>query len=271
MKRTSAAHKLHIQLDTKNCDLRPGEIRAMEGCLEPLAAAVESFPVSDLAITVAYFSHAQEFHVRTSLILSGATLFTGEHDSDPLPAFERCVRKLVKKIEARKSRTARRNGATPKFAEGMRQSLDPAVVPELYRAEAAVLDGDYPAFRTVMAGFDESIRRRVGRWAQRYPELDRLIDDAVLTDEIVEEVLLNAFERFPKRPRVMRLGDWLEGLIDPSIRSLLRHPEEELEAVSFVRTLREMSGDPEAAPDEETLPPASGRFAVVPEPHQKPR
>ena len=167
----------------------------------------------------------------------------------------------MQKVEAYKDRLTTRNGATTKFVEGTRQMMDPAVAPELDRVEEAVAEGDYAAFRESMAGFEESIRRRAGRWVQRYPELDGTIGEGVLMDEIVEEVLLNAFERFPKRPAVMRIGDWLEGLIDPSIRSLLRHPEEELEAVSFARTLREMAGDAEVGLEEETPLPAEGRFA----------
>ncbi|HEX6987650.1 MAG TPA: hypothetical protein VF170_19885, partial [Planctomycetaceae bacterium] len=60
--------------------------------------------------------------------------------------------------------------------------------------------------------------------------------------------------RYESKPDVMRLGDWLESLIDPAMRSFLRHPEEELEAISFARTLREMRG--------ERVPLESGEVAL---------
>jgi hypothetical protein len=57
--------------------------------------------------------------------------------------------------------------------------------------------------------------------------------------DIVEEIYLNAFEQFTRRPTALRLSEWLENLIEPSIRALLRHPDEEAENASMARTLRE--------------------------------
>jgi hypothetical protein len=35
------------------------------------------------------------------------------------------------------------------------------------------------------------------------------------------------------------LGEWLDGLIDPSLKMLLREPDEGRQEASFARTLRE--------------------------------
>ncbi|HZZ81660.1 MAG TPA: hypothetical protein VFE62_24375, partial [Gemmataceae bacterium] len=58
--------------------------------------------------------------------------------------------------------------------------------------------------------------------------------------DAVEEVFLNAYERYPERPQALRLGEWMEELIDPSLRALLEHPDEELESINLARTLQEM-------------------------------
>ena len=79
----------------------------------------------------------------------------------------------------------------------------------------------------------------VGSWKCRWVQA-RLGGDLLLGD-IIEEVYLNAFEHFTWRPAAVRLSEWLEGLIDPSISSLLRHPAEEAEAASLARTVREKS------------------------------
>src|SRR5690606_22291702 len=113
---------------------------------------------------------------------------------------------------------------------------------------------DYGAFRAELSGFEEPIRRRVGRWIQRYPDLDATFGEYLPLDDLVEEVMLTAFEQYESRPEAMRLGDWLESLIDPAMRSFLRHPEEELEAISYARTLREMQG--------ERIPLESGEVAL---------
>lgn len=124
--------------------------------------------------------------------------------------------------------------------EGTLQEVTPDVAPELDVLERAIEARDYLAFREEMAGFDGSLRERVGRWVQRYPELDREVGERLPVADVMEEVYLTAYDQFLERPTEMRLGDWLEGLVDPGIRNLLRHPDEEAEEISFARTLREM-------------------------------
>jgi hypothetical protein len=55
----------------------------------------------------------------------------------------------------------------------------------------------------------------------------------------LEGVFLNAFERYTQRPTDVPLHDWLDGLIDPSLKALLRHPDEGRENASLARTVRE--------------------------------
>jgi DNA-directed RNA polymerase specialized sigma24 family protein len=58
-------------------------------------------------------------------------------------------------------------------------------------------------------------------------------------EDLVEEVMLNAFEHYEDKPEELRVGEWLETLIDPSLWMLLRRQEDELDNVSFVRTWQE--------------------------------
>jgi ribosome-associated translation inhibitor RaiA len=240
MRNTQDARHVHTNLDTKNCSLRRSEIEAMEDGLASLEAVAASFPFADLYVTISYSSRSEEYHIKTSLKLPGRILFTGEHDSVALPAYDRCLRKLVRKVEDYKNKMETRNGARPKLASGHRQAMEPTELPTLARLDDAFGSQDYNAFRNELSGFDEPIRRRVGRWIQRYPELDKTFGEFLPMDDLVEEVMLTAFERYESRPAVMRLGDWLESLIDPAMRSFLRHPDEELEAISFAKTLHEM-------------------------------
>jgi hypothetical protein len=87
--------------------------------------------------------------------------------------------------------------------------------------------------------YEDQINKRAGRWIQRYPQLDAQLGQRFYLFEVVEEVFLNAFERFEQRPAVT-LGEWLEGLIDESVRTLLEHPDLEKQNVSFLQTLQEM-------------------------------
>ena len=233
---------LRIELDAKNCEISNGEIEKIESGLAPLRDPVEHFPVADLHITVIFHPRSRDYHVKTSLVLTGTTLFTGDRDMHMYTAFERCVRKLVKKVEHYKHRMAN-SAELAKHEKGTYHAVAPSQEPQTELLEQAVSTGDYAAFRTSTYVYEEAIRNRVGRWIQRYPEVNaQLAGDSAIGD-IVEEVFLNAFEQYPRRPQSVRLGDWLEDLIDPSIRLLLKNPDQELENISFARTLRNAPPD----------------------------
>jgi DNA-directed RNA polymerase specialized sigma24 family protein len=75
---------------------------------------------------------------------------------------------------------------------------------------------------------------------QRYPHAQARVGDGLAIGDLVEEVYLNAFERFGQRPAgPVSFTEWLEGLIDPSLKALLRHPDRESENASMARTLRD--------------------------------
>jgi ribosome-associated translation inhibitor RaiA len=231
-------YNLRIQLDTKHCNVSPGEVAKMETALGHLARVAETFPVSDLYIYVRHHARSNDFHVKTSLVLPGRTLFTGDRDVAMYPAFERCVSKLVQKVEAYK-RDLSNTVEVAKHEKGTRQEVHPDRDPDPRTLAEAVGGADYAAFRRATLGYEEPLRKRVGRWIQRYPEVEAQIGKCLEVADIVEEVFLNAFERYEHRPSGPSLGEWLEGLIDPSVRALLDHPDEEKENVNFARTLTE--------------------------------
>ena len=76
----------------------------MEEDLATLRRLVEDFPVSSLYITVVHHARSKDYHVKTSLALPGRTLFTGERDILVHPAYDRCIRKLVCRVESYKAR-----------------------------------------------------------------------------------------------------------------------------------------------------------------------
>lgn len=239
MTESARDHELRIELDTKNCDASRGEIAKMESGLAPLREVIRDFPVKDLYVTVFYYPRGRVYHVKTSLVLSGRTLFTGDRHEVMYAAFEHCVRKLVKKVQGYKSNL----GGVPerdKLRQGTHQELSPLSEPETRVLADAVEAGDYGAFRRGLYAYEETLRKRIGRWVQRYPHVDETIGNGLELDDIVEEVLLTAFDQFAKRPAALSLGDWLVNLIDPSIKVLTAHPDEELENVRLARAYSEL-------------------------------
>jgi ribosome-associated translation inhibitor RaiA len=231
-------HHLRIELDTKNFSFSRAELEKMEQALDPLRQPVRNFPVSDLYITVTYHQTPNDYHVRASLVLPGRTLFTGERDINPISAWIRCVRKLVSKLTAYKENLSAKSERT-KAQEGTAQEVVPESEPDVEQLRQAVESGDYEAFRQAMYVYEEAVRKRAGRWIERYPEFEARLGIAYTMEDLVEEVFLNAFERFDERPESVRLGKWLEDLIDPSVNAMLKDPDAERENIEAVRTLRE--------------------------------
>lgn len=236
---SDTTYNLRIELDTHNCELSPSQIRQLERALDPLRKPVEKFPVSDLYVTVTFQPRSESYRITTALVLSGRTLAAGDIDEQVYPPFERCVWKLLRKLESYEADLGSEEDLH-KHLQGTRHDVVATQEPHLEELYEALSDNDYSQFRRLLSDFDEPLVLRIGRWIQRYPETEaRLGVDFYLSD-ILEEVYLNAFERWTERPRQLRVGEWLEQLIDPSIRLLVEHPSQELENIELVRLARQV-------------------------------
>jgi ribosome-associated translation inhibitor RaiA len=239
MRYSDDRYRLRVEIQAKGCDIPFDERARMQASLAPLGEAVKDFPASDLWVNVIYHPRSQSYHVEFKLKLPGQTLFTGERDPYLDAAFQRCVRKLVWKVEAYREHPDRRAVETAEQRTALAREVMAPEDPDAGPLAEAVREGDYRTFRTALAGYEEWLRKRVGRWVQRYPEAESQVGDGLFLGDLVEEVYLNAFEGFPQRPTAIRLSEWLDRLIDPSLKALLRNPDEERQNASLARTLRE--------------------------------
>jgi hypothetical protein len=238
MSQSEPTGNLRINLGTDHFTFSRAELEKLDAALAPLRKPVRSFPVSDLYITMTRHPGRGDYHVRTSLVLPGRTLFTGERDVNPLSAWIRCVHKLVSKVRGYKENLAAKPERA-KAQEGTAREVLPAAEPDADKLRQSVESGDYAAFREATLVYEEAVRKRAGRWIERYPQFEARLGVTFTLSDLVEEVFLNAFERFDQRPQALRLGQWLEELIDPSVKALLSDPETEEENIQAVRTLRE--------------------------------
>jgi hypothetical protein len=122
--------------------------------------------------------------------------------------------------------------------------LEPAGGLDAERMTAAVEADDYAAFRVAALPYEESVRKRAGRWIERYPDLAARVGRGIQINDVVEGVFLAAFERYGSRPLDVRFGDWLDGLIDPVVKALQQHPDAELENINLARSAVEAQGGP---------------------------
>jgi len=237
MQYVAEKYHLSIEVDAKECEIPEDERSRMQPSLDRIGEAVQEFAASELWLTVVYHPNSQVYHFQAKLKLPGHTIITGDADPHLDTAFQNCVRKLLRRIEACKADPdyeavdqARRNAA-------MSQNIVAPTEPDSGRLGKAASDGDYPAFRRALLGHEEWLRMRVGRWVQRYPELQERIGDRVEIRDLVEDVLLNAFESYSHRPDEIALHEWLDDLIDPSLRRFLHNPKEERASISFAQSV----------------------------------
>jgi ribosome-associated translation inhibitor RaiA len=242
MKFSDQSHNLHIELDTKHCELTEAQIEQLEEAIDPLRAPAEPFPVSHLFITIEYAQPSNDYRVKTVLQLPGKSLATGDLSEEMYPAFRRCIRKLLHKLSAYKHRLGN-EAELAKHTSGTRHEVIAARTVDPNALENAVADGNYAKFRTLLYPFEEPVRKRAGRWIQRYPKLESQLGQRFDLADVVEEVFLNAFERFGDHPREVPFGDWLEHMIDPSLKLLSSGTEEELANIRFVRTALEAQAE----------------------------
>jgi ribosome-associated translation inhibitor RaiA len=230
-------NNLPIQWDTRHCTLPPAERDKLEAGLEPVFRLVRDFPFGALHVVLERFPRTAQWRVKMSLLLTGETLVSLDDADDMHPAFDRCVNNLVQAVHAYKDRMSQVPEVS-KQSKGTHQELEPTLDPDPAALERAVAEGDYAAFYAATFGYEEPLRKRIGRWVERYPDLSARIDHGLKIDDVVEAVFLDAFEAYPNRPRGVRFGDWLERLIDPAIRELLAHPDRELENINLARSAR---------------------------------
>lgn len=231
--------RLSVEVTSKDCEIPADERARLQTPIEMLASEVRDLAEAALSIHVIFHQRRSVYHAEFKLKVPGRTLFTGAEDQYLDSALQRCFAKLSRKLAAYKENPDRDAVAiAQRRAEQDAEAIapeDPSTGPLAEAAEA----GDYRAFRNGLADYEIWLHKRVGRMVQRYPEAQAQIGDDLLLGDIVEEVYLNAFEQFTRRPTDVRLREWLDGLIEPSIRALLENPDEERAAVDLARTVLE--------------------------------
>ena len=238
MRQPKDDHRLRVEVEAKGCTVSAGILDKMNTCLGSLRRITRNFPVGDLYVSIYHHARGGDYHVKTSLVLMQTTLFTADHDEHIYPAFERCVGKLIHKVEAYQEALGNQ-AETRKQVKGTLQEVYPTVALDGKQLQESVAAGDYAAFRRAMFPYEESVRDRAARWVERYPQVQSQLGKGLTIEDLVEEVFLNAFDRFDRRPAAVRLGEWLEGLIDTSIHALETDPDGEKENIAFARTLTE--------------------------------
>jgi hypothetical protein len=191
---------------------------------------------------VVYHPRSKVYHAQAKMRLPGETIITGDKQAFLDAALERCFQKVLRRIEGYKANPDRAAIERAQSHEAMVTDIIAPAEPDAGRLGQAIQSSDYRAFRLTLLGHEEGLRKRVGRWIQRYPQLQEQVGQTFEIADLVEEVFLLAFEQYEQRPAQVTLSDWLEGLIDPAIKDFWHDPDARL-AASYARTLAGQSAD----------------------------
>jgi ribosome-associated translation inhibitor RaiA len=227
---------MEVVFDVHEFELSPSEEHLLREKLDGLARQVEQFPVAELRVFIQAV-RSQQMVVKLTLFLPNKSLTVDGYDRIVQPAFDRCLDSLQHELEGYKDRLNRRSEAA-KLEEGTHAELLPEVLVDPEAIERAVAAGDYADFHAALLPYEEELRMRIGRWVQRYPEVNDLIGRGLEIADIQEEVFLLAFDGYSARPQNVPLGTWLENLIHPAIKALAQNPDEALENIAAVRSVR---------------------------------
>jgi hypothetical protein len=230
------ADRLRVNIDTKECNL-PDESRTrMQPVLERLGQAVRAFPASELWLTIVYHPRSNTFHAQAKLKLPGETIITGDRNGELDVALSHCLEQVQRRVDAYRMNP---DGQAIEVAEQRAEADSPYIAktePDAGELGEAVQQLDYAAFRRAIAGQETHVRLHIGRWVQRYPEIERDLGREFQISDLVEEVFLLAFEQWADRPMHLPLHEWLDSLADPAVWALYRDPVEQ-EAASYAQSV----------------------------------
>lgn len=229
-------HHLHIEIDAKECRIPEDALARIQPKLTQLGQAVHDLARSELWLTVVYHPRSQIYHAQAKLKLPGQTIITGDRNQALDTALLQCLDKVIRRVEAYKANpdeeALRRAKRQTQLSEGVVAPIEP----DAGRLGDAFMRGDYEAFRRALVSHEELVRRRVGRWIQRYPEIQRQVGESFEIADMVEEVFLTAFDQYGERPKHLSIHEWLERMIDPAINAFWNDPADR-QAASFAQTL----------------------------------
>jgi hypothetical protein len=232
--------RFRVELTTRGCEIPPEELARIQTWLSELGDRLRDFPDPSLEVRVIHHPRREVYRAEFRLELPGRVLVTGDEDSYLDSVLQRGFAKLTRKAEEYRDRPDREAVDAAERRVALDRDIVAPEAPDAGPLGEAAAAGDYRTFRTTLARYEEWLRNRAGRLIQRNPTAQAQVGRRELRiGDVVEEAYLNAFERFTRRPTDVPLSVWLEGLVEPSIRDLLRNPDEERAAASFARTVRD--------------------------------
>ena len=227
-----------VDLDAEGFQPTTAERQLIETEVDRLAPLVAEFPTQILHVNVRYNQNSESYEVKLALVLPGQTFATGNVSESWHGSLETSVQKMVRRIEHYKS-VLERDPQHARAVAGTTTEVEPNRQIDGLAVQAAIEAGSYNDFRQLMFPLEESLRDRIGRWIQRYPQIQSMLGERFTIADVMEETFLMAFDNHDQWHPEMFYGQWIESLIDPALKAIAQDPEGELESISFLQSWNE--------------------------------
>jgi len=232
--------RMRLDIRSTNCDIPADERQRMETWISDLNDRLEGVGTSALFVRISFHPQSNDFNAELKLRTPHGTFKSRVKNEYLDSALAKSFESLTAQVEADGGhRKPTEEGAI----EDRRALLERRFTNDVHADDGplaqAVLAGDYQTFRNIISDYEDWLNRRVGRLIQRDPDAQLDVGNQFRISDVVEETYLQAFESFLHRPHNISLHEWLERLIDPALRALQQNREEEEEAVSYARTVRQ--------------------------------
>lgn len=214
---------MNVDWTFDGCD--PDDERAVEQLWEDRRPELEakmaglSLQPSELRLAVTRDSETDEWELQAALHLTTRTL-AAEHLGGTLEAvLDRTIAELARSIDE--------EGSRPVEVSRRRQGLE-AVLPLLERNRA---EGRSDQFFTFLGPLMQTLQGHAQRELELLELEGALPTDGLEADDVLDEAMLRAWERFEQRPRGLPLELWLIGLVHGVLDDHARGvPHESLQA-----------------------------------------
>ena len=226
-------------LDVEGFEPRPQELETIQAEIERLKPLVEEFPTQILHVNIEFNSHSEEYEVKLALILPGQTFATGNVTDHWEPGLETSVQNMIRRVTHYKA-TMSGEPERARIAAGTTMEVEPNRRMDGQQVANAVEQDNFVEFRKAMYPIEETLRDRIGRWIQRYPQIQANLGQHFTLADVVEETFMMAFDNYHDWQPVMFFGQWIETLIDPAMKKIARDPDSDLETISFQNTWNEI-------------------------------
>jgi len=222
-------------LDVEGFTPTAAEMETIQTEVDRIEPLISEFPTQILYVNIDYHSPSRQYGVKLALVLPGQTFATKNVSESWQPSLESCVNKMIHRIEHYKATMSGERERGHAVA-GTKMEVEPAQRLDGERVRNAFEEDNYIEFRQALYPLESSLRARIGRWIQRYPQIEAMIGQQLTIADVVEETFMLAFDRFDQWPEEEFFGHWVESLIDPAVKAIVRDPDGELERIGFLRS-----------------------------------